>query len=69
MAYLSIDHALSDSVRRNRAGKLPSTGLRTSGISLQTQQLSAMVEVVIEVLRLFPWVPHSRLVEENPAVR
>ena len=54
MAYLSNDHASSDSTRRNRAGKLPGTGLRTSGIALQTHQLSAMVEAVIEVLRLCP---------------
>jgi len=67
MAYLSTDHASSDSTRRNRAGKLPGTGLRTSGIALQTQQLSAMVEAVIEVLCLCPWVPPARLVEENPA--
>jgi len=67
MAYLSTDHASSDSTRRNRAGNLLGTGLRTSGIALQTQQLLAMVEAVIEVLCLCPWVPHARLVEENPA--
>lgn len=67
MAYLSTNHASSDSTRRNRAGKLPGIGLRTLGIALQTQQLSTMVEAVIEMLRLRPWVPPARLVEENPA--
>jgi len=69
MAYLSTDHALSDLTRRNRVGKLPGTSLHTSGIVLQTQRLSAMVGAVIEVLHLCPWVPPTRLVEENLAAR
>ena len=69
MAYLSADHTLSDLTRRNRSGKLPCTGLRTSGIALQIQRLSAMVGAVIEVVRLCPWVPLARLVEGNLAAR
>ena len=67
MACLSTDDFSNDSTRRNRAGKLPGTGLRTSGISLQIQRLSAMVEAMTEVLQLCPSVPPTCQVEENPA--
>ena len=67
MACLSTDDFSNDSTRRNRAGKLPGTGLCTSGIALQIQQLSAMVEAMTEVLHLCPSIPPARQVEENPA--
>ena len=67
MACLLTNHFSNDLTGRNRAGKLPGTALRTSGIDSQIQQLSAMVEAMIEVLRLCPWVPPAHLVEENPA--
>ena len=67
MAYLSTDHSSNDSTRRNRAGKFPGIGLRTSGIASQIQQLSATVEAMTEVLHLCPSVPPARPVGENPA--
>ena len=67
MACLSTDDFSNDSTRRNRAGKLPGTSLRTSGVALQIQQLSATVEAMTEVLHLYLLVPPARQVEENPA--
>lgn len=66
MACLSTDDFRNDSTRRNHAGKLPGTGLRMSGIVLQIQRLSAMVEAMTAVLHLCPSVPPARQVEENP---
>ena len=67
MAYLSTDHYSNDSTRRNRVGKLPGTGLRTSGIASQIQQFSATIEAMTEVLHPCLWVPPARPVEENRA--